>query len=569
LITIEHALRKIEVSLSLLRLSWILRILDRRQGRAASILISVGTIAIIALVFVTGLLRGLDHVAMFGPENEQNAITIALSDTAYHLNAGYLGYAAVHNKLVEIWNRGARNGQDPILLQNNSNRELLNEAISAAASLGPQNPAYVGNRTLITMLLTDVGSVDFFKIGFRIFGYKIEAAYYTFFLILIFSVVMYLLVFWNDVVPKLVLVCTIFAFYIEMHTAILTFNMPTFSSERHGSALALVPLWHFAFLIIYRYRASLSRVLATLVQLGIILLAIRIRGATTWVLLFIALLCVTVAFLDWRRLGPDRRSWRRMLRATMQWPFVLLAGGVLVNDQQMKASLHPIYFTDDVTPYHGIWMPALAGVILYAPELMPPNSKVNQVAQTMGIDTAVYTAGMEYLNDIAFLPLPPDYPLSVPPTLVSPWTGTYKFRLMDESVRHAMERLVRKHPLALLQLYLFKKPYYIVVAMGNIINWTPTWTWIWLLLLGGTGTFMMALRAGALSSFPLGRPLLAVFAAMPFAALGPMWAWATSYSLLDLALIVFIFLQLLLCGALVLLTRRLWVRWQSKAQVCN
>src|SRR5260370_4239515 len=101
-----------------------------------------------------------------------------------------------------------------------------------------------------------------------------------------------------------------------------------------------------------------------------------------------------------------------MLRMTMQWPLVLLLGGILINAEHLKSSLHPIYFTDDVTPYHGVWMPAFAGLISYSPELLPPNSKVKEVAHTMGIDTAVYTAGMQYLNKIAFLPLPPDYPLS-------------------------------------------------------------------------------------------------------------------------------------------------------------
>jgi ABC-type sulfate transport system permease subunit len=34
----------------------------------------------VLLVFYEGLRRGMDHVTMFGPENEQAAIAIALSD---------------------------------------------------------------------------------------------------------------------------------------------------------------------------------------------------------------------------------------------------------------------------------------------------------------------------------------------------------------------------------------------------------------------------------------------------------------------------------------------------------
>jgi hypothetical protein len=85
------------------------------------------------LVFFEGLRRGMDHVTMFGPENEQAAIAIALSDLVYNLNEGYVGYASVFQKLVEVWNRGAKSGHDPILIENGSDRQLLNEAINAAA----------------------------------------------------------------------------------------------------------------------------------------------------------------------------------------------------------------------------------------------------------------------------------------------------------------------------------------------------------------------------------------------------------------------------------------------------
>jgi hypothetical protein len=537
------------------------RIPDPSRSTRLSTLMAFLAIATIVLVFVEGLRRGMDHVTMFGPENEQAAIAIALSDVAYHLNAGYLGYATVHDRLVQIWNRGASSGHDPVLIQNGANRELLNEAISAAASLGPQQRAYVGDRTLMTMIYTDMGSVDIYKIGFRLFGYRIESAYYTFFLILFISTVTYLLAFWDETVPKLVLLCTLFAFYIEMHTALLTLNMPTFSSERHGTALALIPLWHFIFLIIYRRRVSLLGVLAALIQMTIMLLAVRIRGAATWVPLFIVSSSVVLGFFAWRTLPREQRTWQRMVRNAMPWPVLLLVGGILVNDQYVKASLHPVYFTDDVLPYHGLWSSAFAGVLFYSPELMPPNSKVNHVVETVGIDSGIVTGGLEYLNEIAFLPLPPDYPSTIPPSLISPWTGTYKFRLMDETMRRATLRLARLHPLAMLELYLFKKPYYVVVGLSNVIKATPGNAWLWLTLLGGTGIFVVAAMAGALCSFEPQRALLPILAAMPFAALGPIWAWASSYTLLDLALLLLVFLQVLLCTVLVIVARLLVARW--------
>src|SRR5262249_19113012 len=113
--------------------------LMRSQPFLFALLLTISlAIICVLLVFYEGLRRGMDHVTMFGPENEQAAIAIALSDVVYNLNEGYVGYASVFNKLVEVWNRGAKSGHDPILIENSSDRHLLNDAISTAASLGPQ-----------------------------------------------------------------------------------------------------------------------------------------------------------------------------------------------------------------------------------------------------------------------------------------------------------------------------------------------------------------------------------------------------------------------------------------------
>ena len=129
---------------------------------------------IIALIFFGGIRRGMDHVAAYGPESEQTAISIALSESVYGLNLGYLGFAGVKNQLIEVWNHGAQNVNDPILIKNNADRDLLNRAITAAASLGPQEPGFVGDRTLITTLCDDMGCVDYVKLSFRLFGLQID-----------------------------------------------------------------------------------------------------------------------------------------------------------------------------------------------------------------------------------------------------------------------------------------------------------------------------------------------------------------------------------------------------------
>jgi hypothetical protein len=505
----------------------------------------------------------MDHVTMFGPENEQAAIAIALSDVVYNLNEGYVGYASVFQKLVEVWNRGAKSGHDPILIENGSNRQLLNDAINAAASLGPQPTAFVGDRSLMTMIYTDLGQVDLNKLAFGIFGYKIESRYYVFFLLLSASAGLYLLVFWRSPLPSIVLLCTLFSFYIELHTSVFTFHMPTFSSERHGSTLALIPLWHFAFLVIYRHRASATTIVATLCQLAIMLLAIKIRGSATWVIIFIATVSFVLAFFCWRELLSEERTWPRLLRITLRWPLVLLVGGFFVHNEYVKTRLHPVYFTDDVMPHHWVWASAFAGMVLMAPELMPENSKTPEIAQRVGrfgteIDTAVRAAALEYLNDTQFLPLSPDYPRSAHPSFISPWTGTFKPKLMDDIMRRVVIRIALRHPLAMPKLYFYKKPLATFLELRKVIADSPNLNWLWLLILGGLSSFVLISAAGGvLDGFQLRKTLFLVGAAIPFAALPTIWAWPESYSITDLLLVTFVFVQLLICTAATFLIRHL------------
>jgi hypothetical protein len=144
--------------------------------------------AIIALIFAGGLRLGMDHETAFGPESEQNEIAIALSETVYGLHLGYIGFATVHDKLVEIWN-GGLDRYDPKLVENCADRDLLNKAIIEASSLGPQTVGYIGDRTLVTGFYDDLGYVDYVKLSFALFGRQVESIYYTFFVLLSFSTI--------------------------------------------------------------------------------------------------------------------------------------------------------------------------------------------------------------------------------------------------------------------------------------------------------------------------------------------------------------------------------------------
>jgi hypothetical protein len=540
-----------------------------RRSVLATIFFVLLAAIIITGTFLEGQRRGMDHT-IEALENHQWTIAIALSDLVYHLNAGYVGYATVHNKLTEIWYRGASNVQGPIIRERNKDRDLMNEAIRAAASLGPQRPGFVGDRSLITMVYSDIGSVDFDKLAFRIFGLRIEAFYHTFFLLLTISALAYLIVFWSDLLAKIVLLCALFSFFIELHTSVFTPEMPTFPGMRHGSTLALVPALYFTFTIIRRRPLSVATGLASLVQLAILLLAIDIRGSAAWALAFVPAVSLGVALVDRQRHTGQAQTWQRVMRNAARWPVLLLLGGFLLHNQYMKLVLHPVYFTDDVLPYHGFWHSAYVGMLRAGldgmPRLIPGGSRAPEVARTSGTDAAGYVAATEYLRDTHFIPPPPLFsPSFVSESFISPWTGTLKFKFDNDIMRRVVMRIWARHPFLSLKLYAVYNPRRALEALSGVIVGTPNRICLWLLMLGGLTAFAITWIAGRGTDVnAIATTLLPVTAALPFAALPNIWGYTELHTIADLLLVSLIFLQLVVCACAILIAYAARIVWSKR-----
>jgi hypothetical protein len=517
------------------------------RGRLlAPILTPVLTAVIIALVFFGGVRQGMDHAVEY-LENDQWTIAIALSDLVYELNAGYLGYTAVLNKLVEVWN-GGLSSHDPAVLDRYKDGDAINRAIKEAASLGPQEPGFIADRTLITMVYSDIGYVDFTKFAFRIFGYKIESLYYTFFLLLSLSAAAYLIVFWSEPAAKMVLLCALFAFFVELHTMIFNPHMPTFPGTRHGSTLALIPAWHFAFMLIYRRRPTAVTVLATLIQLAVLISAIKTRGSAGWTLVFVPAVSVVVGYLQWRKDPVNEKTWQRLLRKAASWPILLLFGGLLVYGQYENSKLHPVYFTDDVLPYHGFWHTAYAGM-LDTPDLVPRDSKLDKLYETGAVDQIGFAAALKYLQASRFMPLPPDYPNGIPSGYMSPWTFGPKARLHDEIMRRVVIDIWIHHPVRALKLYLYEKPMALVSVIRLAVAGASNLDWLWYLIVGGVAAFAaIGIADGAQNGSQLGIALVAVAGALPFAALPNIWGYAKFHTIADATLVTLVSLQFIICA---------------------
>ncbi len=515
---------------------------------------------VICLVFVSGLRRGMEHVVTFGPQSEQNGMAIAISELVYGLDA-YVGYASVVDALVKKMNGGIGPG-DPnyrTILPNLSNAELLNEALSDAISLGPQPNGFISDGSLMTMVYDDVGIVDFDKIAFSLFGFRIQSLYYLFFAILSLSTVLFLLQFWTRPVAQIVLLCCLYAFFLELHGSFFTQNMPTFWGMRHGSTLAIVPMWHVALLLAYRARLSLVAVILALIQVAILVLAIKMRGSAAWTIVFLSAIALFLAFRAWRNIPAPQRSIVALAKLTASWPLVVIVLGWLASGIYTNAKLHPAYFTDDIMPYHGAWHSAYLGLATSTAfwkqigVSADPRSDIRDYAG-LGVyrDRAGYDAAIAYLRSRHFIRSEAEY--------LSPWTHTYKMRLHDNTMRRVFFATMEANPAATIGLYFFWKPLQTILVLARLL--TSISLEIWALTLGGAAILAVAYAAVRGTTLTeIGTTFWLLPTATLFAALPNIWAYAASHTIVDLAFSVLVFLTFALWAMIV------WFiyRWRTRA----
>jgi hypothetical protein len=526
-------------------------------------------LAILLAVFIIGLTmssairRGMDQAVMIGP-GDQTAIAIRLSDSIYHVNLGYVGLKKVFDTIQSYWNRDASGWANIEKLKANfHDAELLNAGIRAAASLGPQDLGSIADGTLITTFYDDMGEVDYVTLAFLLFGPKVQSMFYLYFTLLGLSALIFILTFQDRIFALCLLFTTLFAYYVELY--LMFFDqvaIPTYWGMRHSSTLCLVPMLHFTFLLLWKRKLSLWVGAGAVVQLAILILAWRIRGSVTWVMLFLPLVAITLAVWQlwprsgkpWSRAWPavGRRlasftqsimtvagSWRMLVRRTLCWPLVLLLFGLVANNLYNRATLHPIYHSDDVMSYHGLWHPAHIGLALYAPDVLGP--RVLDIIKTNGVnDGTTAWVARDYLDQIHLIPWDgrPDYSPPAPGWL-SPWPGIgHKAAWHDRTLRDAYIEKLKTHPLRFLRLYASMPPE-VVRILASPFTQAPTLAWLWLIAAAGAGVFLILLGLARNSEIGDGIQVLGVSAAaIATATLPNMMSYVAAYSMADSILMI-------------------------------
>lgn len=432
--------------------------------------------ATVAGIYVIGLMRGIDHHASWGPDTDQRMIAIAISDHVYHLNLGYVAYGSVYRKLVSTWEEGVNPKLeiDPTLRNNGSSSEILNKAITEAASLGPQVPGYFNvPNSFITGIYNDLGYSDFVNLSFKLFGLYFESMYYTFFVIIIISAVVFLVSFRRDPIALTILPLVLAALLFEPFTGIFdSHGTPSYVNPRHGVAIALLPAWHIIMLLWRKVQATPPMVAAALFQSALVAFGITIRASTVVIAVSVFAITAILGLIAWWRLAKAERSAQNLGLAIMRWPAIVFAVGLFLYNQGFVASQHMIYHTDEAMPYHEPWLVFFLEIIHNAPELSgltPEQLNVN-VTEGTGL-----SEGWRYMQRVHYLKHPDSG--GPAPELMSSLTEGQKFKVTSIAQKRAFIEQVKKQPLGYLKFYLLKKPVVIVRAIWELLTEMPGLVW--------------------------------------------------------------------------------------------
>ncbi len=174
----------------------------------------------------------------------------------------------------------------------------------------------------------DAGYEDFVDLAFFLFGHRVESLYLTFFLLLAISAGIVCVQFSN----RHYVLFSVFALQYVFWTSssyLEAWGFGTVTNPRLLSMLAILPLLHALFLMVYEVRPSPSAVFLFVPQAVLMVAAGNFRATAYWAVIALGLCCALFAGIAlWRR----RATFRDVLGRC--WPalvvFACLAGGMLL-----------------------------------------------------------------------------------------------------------------------------------------------------------------------------------------------------------------------------------------------
>jgi hypothetical protein len=436
-------------------------IADLRVHAAFAVAVICG---LIAGSFVLGINRGMHHKIGWGPLNDFWHLSVAISDNVYGLNHGYVGFGKVFRNLMNTY--GIVDWTlDPKQIPRLEDQKLINLALAQAATIKglhdigvmfPPTLETYRQLDLMAPIGEDLGQSALYAMAFRIFGLKIESAYYLFYLLLSLSVAAYVVEFYKSTTAIAALLFNALAFHMFFHIQFFAPLLPTVYFNRFASALCIIPAFHFAFLLIERRKASRLAVAIAVAQLGILLFGAFVRSSGNWVVLgIVALFAMQLAMAIWRTHPQPWMLWLQEAGRTVRaWPVILLLGGVAALSIYVRTIPHPIFRTFDNAPHHMRWHNAWLGFSVH-----PDWTKYYPDQAGTADGNAFNKMTLDHLREAG-----------LQKEFISPFTNQPRIGLHDAYIRVKYLEFARNHPTFVLQTWLYYKPLAFAALIKSLLS---------------------------------------------------------------------------------------------------
>ena len=291
------------------KFQWRVGLLQSGAAHCLSATLIGATILLLALSFRGGIDRAHDTTIVRGGLFF-NAVCAILS-TEKHGTGRYVCAAAAHRNMEAIGLGYVIGLGYERLEELGRGTAFLNDALKKVfqtASLAED-----GGVTAIGWGM-DAGYMDFVDVAFRIFGQKVESLYLTFFLFLATSTALACIQFYDRFLVLFSLLSFQYVLFFFLHET-GRWEIYSFTSPRFLSILAVIPLLHALFLILYQIRPSSRAIFLFLPQAALIAAAGDFRATAYWTVIALMLFCVLlVGAARWRQGWSYRRA------AALCWP---------------------------------------------------------------------------------------------------------------------------------------------------------------------------------------------------------------------------------------------------------
>jgi hypothetical protein len=193
----------------------------------------------------------------------------------------------------------------------------------------------------------DLGFVDYTRLSFGVFGYRLRSLYLAYFAIFGISASAFAYAFRSrpGLLAILVIACAAHVFLFS--SSILDrHNLSAIADPRFLSVLAVIPCLHLACLLLTRSPATGVEIALALLQSIVLVFAVWIRATAIWTIMGLSMLALGIAAIG---------VLKRCFQLHYLWSLGVLLSAWLVHAVWTSISLHPVYREKGEISHHVLW----------------------------------------------------------------------------------------------------------------------------------------------------------------------------------------------------------------------